>query len=81
MEGDHLGIMGVLFQDFAVGIDVSRIGQPGDGETIPGTVDILGTFDGIFMEVVDRREVFSLVRPDFDRGERCGFPGWRAGSG
>jgi hypothetical protein len=52
-QGDNLGVMRVLPQNFIVRVGIRCIGQAGDREVVIGTVDMLGTMDGILPEVID----------------------------
>ena len=69
-EGDDLCIMGILVQDFVVGIHVGCVGQPGYSETVIGCVDVLGTLDGVLSKIIDGGEILSFVSPHLHTRKR-----------
>ena len=55
------GQVGVVVDDVMDGIVFWRLDEAGDLEAVGGAVDVLWSFDGVFAEVVDGREVLALV--------------------
>jgi hypothetical protein len=61
--------MGILREDLVVGIDIGVVSQSRNLEAIVCCIDLLGAFDGVFAEIIDGREAFTLVGTDFCSGK------------
>jgi hypothetical protein len=69
VKRDNLGVMPVVVENFTVRQYLCRPRESGNREPVIGGVDMLRTGNGVLVEVIDGREIFSLIGSDLDSGK------------
>jgi hypothetical protein len=78
VDSNNIGIVREFFEYLVERVHNGPVGQASHRRAVRGDIDMPGAGNRIFPEIIDGRQVLSLVDSDFSRRKRCCRPGFFA---